>query len=120
MSLNMMFSPRAIVSTNSAVFGQHTVSWRTFAGCFTDGRLADAKLATSRVEIRHATPDLKLPLATPRALRAGGPSNREPIALRVAVVGGDRLGDDDEAISRGLPIFMKATTRFPSAATAEP
>ena len=60
------------------------------------------------------------PLATPRALRAGGPSNREPMALRVAVVGGDRLGDDDEAISRGLPIFMKATTRFPSAATAEP
>jgi hypothetical protein len=42
------------------------------------------------------------------------------VALRVTVIGGDRLGDDDEAISRGLPMFMKATTRFPSAATAEP
>jgi hypothetical protein len=42
------------------------------------------------------------------------------MALRVTVIGGDRFGDDDEAISRGLPIFMKATTRFPSAATAEP
>jgi hypothetical protein len=99
-----------------------TVSWRTFAGCFTDGRIADAKLSASKVEIRHDAPDLKLPLATPRALRAGGPSNCEPIALRVTVIGGDRLGDDDEVISRGLPIFriMKATGRCPRAATAEP
>jgi len=65
---------------------------------------------------------LKLPLATPGALRAGGPSNCEPIALRVTVIGGDRLGDDDGVISRGLPIFriMKATKRCPGAATAEP
>jgi len=25
------------------------------------------------------------------------------MALRVTVIGGDRFGDDDEAISRGLP-----------------
>jgi hypothetical protein len=46
----------------------------------------------------------------------------EPIAPRVTVIGGNRLGDDDEAISRGMPIFriMKATGRCPGAATAEP
>jgi len=98
------------------------VSWRTFAGRFTDGRLADAKLAASKDEIRQSTPDLRLPLATPRALRAGGPSNCEPIALRITVIGGDRLGDNDQVISRSLPIFriMKATGPCPGAATAEP
>jgi hypothetical protein len=97
------------------------VSWRTFAGCFTDGPIADAKLAASKDEIRHYARREIAP-ATPRALRAGGPSNCGPIAPRIAVIGGDRLGDNDEVISRGLPIFriMKVTGRCRGAATAEP
>jgi hypothetical protein len=65
---------------------------------------------------------LKLPLATPARFEPSGPSNCEPIALRITVIGGDRLGNNDEVISRGLPIFriMKATGRCPGAATAEP
>jgi hypothetical protein len=40
-------------------------------------------------------------------------------ALRVTVIGGDRLANDYEAISRGQPIvrIMKATGRCPKAAT---
>jgi hypothetical protein len=65
---------------------------------------------------------LKLPLATPARFEPSGPSNCEPIALRITVIGGDRLGDDYELLSRGLPIFriMKATGHCPRAATAEP
>jgi hypothetical protein len=97
------------------------VSWRTFAGRFTDGPIADAKLAASKDEIRHYARREIASGHTP-ALRAGGPSNCEPVAPRIAVIGGDRLGDNDEVISRGLPIFriMKATGRCRGAATAEP
>jgi hypothetical protein len=91
------------------------VSWRTFAGRFTDGRLADAKLAASKDEIRHSTPDVKLPLATPPRASSRWSIHCEPIALRVTLIGGDRFGDDDEVISRGQPIFriIKATGRCP-------
>jgi hypothetical protein len=45
--------------------------------------------------------------------------NYETIALRVTVIGGDRLANDYEAISRGQPIvrIKKATGRCPKAAT---
>jgi hypothetical protein len=61
--------------------------------------LAEAELATSKDEIRHGTPDLKLPLAIrSRALRAEGSIHCEPTALRVkrsaATIGAEpcRLG----------------------------
>jgi hypothetical protein len=40
-------------------FGQHTVSWRTFAG-FHRRLLAEAEPATSKAEICHSTPDWKI------------------------------------------------------------
>src|SRR5260370_8651488 len=60
-------------------------------------------------------PDLKLPLATQARFEPSGPSNCEPIALRVTVIGGDGLADDYELLSRGVPIFriLKATGRCP-------
>jgi hypothetical protein len=67
------------------------VSWRTFAGCFTDGRLADAKLASSKDEIRHYA---RLEIASGHTPRA---SSRWSI-FRI----------------------MKATGRFRGAETAEP
>jgi len=46
-------------------------------------------------------------------------TNPKPFALRVIVIGGDRLANDYEAISRGQPIvwIKKATGRCPKAAT---
>lgn len=43
------------------------------------------------------------------------PDDFETIALCVTVIGGDRLANDYEAISRGQPIvrIMKATGRCP-------
>jgi hypothetical protein len=47
------------------------------------------------------------------------PDDSDTIAQRVTVIGGDRLANAYEAISRGQPIvrIMKATGRCPKAAT---
>jgi hypothetical protein len=66
---------------------------------------------------------------TARALRAAAvpyenfdppmTDDSETIALRATVIGGDRLANDYEAISRGQPTvrIKKATGRCPKAAT---